>query len=133
MGLWKVRADSQARFLVDRIKNVFYCYGCGRGGDVIRFVELYYDLRFGEAMALLRSSRASESVLKDVVSFYQVQLHRHPEAVAYLQQRGIQQPQVIEDLGIGYAPGGRCLRQWLTTLGYLLGALQRVGLLNAAG
>jgi DNA primase len=133
MGLCPLHADNQPSFLVDPIKNLFYCYGCGRGGDVIRFVELYYDLRFGEAMALLRSSRASESVLKDVVSFYQVQLHRHPEAVAYLQQRGIQQPQVIEDLGIGYAPGGRCLRQWLTTLGYLRGDLQRVGLVNAAG
>jgi DNA primase len=27
--------------LVDPNKNLFYCYGCGRGGDVIRFAELY--------------------------------------------------------------------------------------------
>jgi len=109
-----------------------YCYGCGRGGDVIRFVELYYDVRFGEAMTLLRRSGRCGSLLEDVASFYQVQLHRHPEAVAYLHQRGIHQPQVIEELAIGYAPG-RCPRHWLTTLGYSLGELQQAGLVNAAG
>jgi hypothetical protein len=31
----------QPSFLVDPAKNLFYCYGCGRGGDLIRFVELY--------------------------------------------------------------------------------------------
>jgi DNA primase len=50
----------------------------------------------------------------------------------YLQLRGIQQPQIIEELAIGYAPG-RCLRPWLMTLGYSLSDLQQVGLVNAAG
>src|SRR5262249_19552048 len=59
-------------------------------------------------------------------------LHRHPEAAAYLQQRGIHQPEVIEEFAIGYAPG-RCLRHWLITLGYSLGELQQAGLVNAAG
>jgi DNA primase len=26
---------------VDPSKSLFYCYGCGQGGDVIRFVDLY--------------------------------------------------------------------------------------------
>jgi DNA primase len=67
-----------------------------------------------------------------VARFYQVQLDRHPEAAAYLQQRGIEQLQVIEEFAIGYAPG-RCLCHWLTTLGYSLGELQQAGLVNAAG
>jgi DNA primase len=133
MGLCPLHAEQQPSFLVDPVKNLFYCYGCGRGGDLIRFVELYYGVRFGEAMALLRRSRQSGSLLQDVTSFYQVQLHRHPEAAAYLQQRGIQKPQVIEELAIGYAPGCYCLRQWLTSLGYELGHLQQSGLVNAAG
>jgi len=29
---------------VDPLKNLFYCYGCGHGGDLIRFVELYHDV-----------------------------------------------------------------------------------------
>jgi DNA primase len=133
MGLCPLHLDHQPSFLVDPAKNLFYCYGCGRGGDLIRFVELYYGVKFGEAMALLRHCRQSESLLKDVANFCQVQLHRHPEAVAYLQQRGIQQALVIDALGIGYAPGGRCLRHWLTSLGYGLDDLQQAGLVNAAG
>jgi len=132
MGLCPLHCDHQPSFLVDPVKNLFYCYGCGRGGDVIRFVQLYYDVRFGEAMALLRRSTGCGSLLRDVASFYQVQLHRHPEAAAYLQQRGIHQPQVVEDLEVGYAPGGY-LRHWLVTLGYSLGAIQQAGLVNAAG
>jgi hypothetical protein len=51
-----------------------------------------------EAMALLRRFGRCGSLLPDVARFYQVQLHRHREAVAYLQQRGIHHPQVIEEL-----------------------------------
>jgi DNA primase len=132
MGLCPLHRDQQPSFLVDPNKNLFYCYGCGRGGDVIRFVELYHDVRFREAMALLRRFSGLESLLKDVASFYQVQLHRHPEAVDYLQQRGIRQPEVIDELEIGYAPG-RCLRHWLMTLGYSLADLHETWLVTPVG
>jgi integrase len=39
-----------------------------------------------------------DSLLSDVIRFYQVQLHRHPEAAAYLARRGIRQPEVIEPM-----------------------------------
>ena len=64
----------------------------------------------------LTRGRLMGLLLKDVTNFYQVQLHRHSEAIEYLQQRGINQPQVIDELGIGYAPG-HCLRHWLMTMG----------------
>jgi len=132
LGLCPLHRDHKPSFLVDPFKSLFYCYGCGRGGDVIRFVELYYGVRFSQAMALLRASFACGSLLKDVTQFYQLQLHRHPEAIRYLQQRGICESEMIDDLEIGYAPG-LCLRQWLMTLGYSLSELQRTGLVNATG
>src|SRR5579864_4382648 len=39
MGLCPLHNDHQPSFLVDTSKSLFYCYGCGRGGDVIRFAE----------------------------------------------------------------------------------------------
>ena len=90
---------------MDPCKNLFYCYGCGRGGDLIRFVELYHDVRFGEAMALLRRSSDMGSLLKDTARFYQMQLHRHPEAVIYLQQRGIQRARNHRRVGNRVCPG----------------------------
>jgi DNA primase len=132
MGICPLHRERWPSFLVDPAKNLFYCYGCGRGGDVIRFVELYCGVGFGEAMVLLQRSSRCGSLLAEVIRFYQVQLQRHPEAVAYLQQRGIVQPQILEELRIGYAPG-RCLRHWLTTLGYSWNELQQAGLVNGSG
>ena len=62
-------------------------------------------------MALLRHWGGLGSLLPDVAKFYQLHLHRHAAAAAYLMQRGLQ-AEVIEELRIGYAPG-RCLRAWL--------------------
>jgi DNA primase len=132
MGLCPLHTDHHPSFLVDPHKNLFYCYGCGRGGDVIRFAELYHGVRFREAVTLLRRRIGIGSLLEDVAKFYQMQLHRHAEAVAYLQQRGIFQPDVIDYLRIGYAPG-RCLRACLSSLGYPLECLQQAGLVNADG
>src|SRR5260370_23361889 len=61
-----------------------------------------------------------------------MQLHRHAEAVAYLYQRGVRAPELIEHMRIGYAPGG-CLRGWLIQLGYPLQTLRQAGLVTASG
>ena len=119
MGLCPLHDDHQPSFLVDPSKSLFYCYGCGRGGDVIRFAELYHQVRFPQALALLHQWRGLPPLLHEAASFYRMQLHRHGEAVAYLYQRGLRSPELIEHMRIGYAPGG-CLRGWLTQLGYPL-------------
>jgi DNA primase len=132
MGLCLLHDDHKPSCLVDSGKNLFYCYGCGRGGDVIRFAELYHQVKFPQALALLRQWRGWAPLLHEAASFYRMQLHRHAEAVAYLQQRGVRAPELIEHMQIGYAPGG-CLRAWLTQLGYPLSALRQAGLVSAVG
>jgi DNA primase len=132
MGLCPLHDDHQPSFLVDPSKNLFYCYGCNRGGDVIRFAELYHQVRFPRALALLQQWRGLPPLLRAAADFYRVQLHRHGEAVAYLYQRGIRSPEVIEHMRIGYAPGGS-LRGWLTQLGYPLPVLRQAGLVTGAG
>ncbi len=132
MGLCPLHADHKPSFLVDPSKSLFYCYGCGRGGDVIRFAELYHELKFPQAVALLHQWRGLPPLLHETAGFYQMQLHRHTEAVAYLYQRGVRSPELIEHMRIGYAPGG-CLRGWLTQLGYPLQALRQAGLVTGAG
>jgi DNA primase len=132
MGLCPLHEDHRPSFLIDPLKNLFYCYGCNRGGDVIRFAELYHQVRFPQALALLRQWIGLPPLLREVTEFYRIQLHRHSEAVAYLYQRGVRSPEVIEHMRIGYAPGG-CLRGWLTELGYSGLALREAGLVTAAG
>lgn len=132
IGLCPLHQDRQPSFLVDSAKDLFYCFGCERGGDVIRFVELSCSIRFPQALALLQQSRGSSSLLAATARFYQDQLHRSGEAVAYLQQRGIHSPEVIQHMRIGYAPGG-CLRLWLMQSGFPIDVLRRAGLITAAG
>ena len=124
MGLCPLHEDLKPSFLVDPHKSLFYCYGCGRGGDVIRFAELYHQVKFLQALELLRQWRGLAPLLHEAAGFYRMQLHRHGEAIAYLHQRGVRSPEVIEHMRIGYAPGG-CLRGWLTQLGYPFSALRQ--------
>ena len=132
MGLCPLHTEHQPSFLVDPHQNLFYCYGCGRGGDVMRFVELYHQVKFLQAVALLRERCGGAPWLDEVTDFYRTQLYRHREAVWYLHERGLRSSAVIEHLRIGYAPG-RCLRAWLTQLGYPTSALRQAGLVNAMG
>jgi DNA primase len=132
MGLCPLHEDRIPSFLVDPNKGLFYCYGCGCGGDVIRFAEIYHQVKFPQAVALLRQWRGAEPVLLEAERFYRIQLHRHGEAVAYLYQRGVRSLELIEHMRIGYAPGG-CLRGWLTQLGHSLPALRQTGLVTGAG
>ncbi len=133
MGLCPLHSDHKPSFLVDPSKSLFYCYGCGRGGDVIRFVELYHQTKFPQALALLHQWRGLAPLLHEAAGFYRRQLHRHGEAIAYLHQRGVRSPEVIEHMRIGYAPGGGCLRRWLKLLGYPLPAVLQAGLVTAIG
>jgi DNA primase len=132
MGLCPLHQDHKPSFVVDTSKNLFYCYGCGRGGDVIRFAELYHQVRFPEALGLLCQWRDMPPLLHETTRFYSMQLQRHTEAAAYLLQRGFRSPDLIEHMRIGYAPGG-CLRGWLTQLGFPLHALHQAGLVTTAG
>ena len=52
MGLCPLHEDHKPSFLVDPNQDLFYCYGCGRGGDVIRFAELYHQVKFSASPGL---------------------------------------------------------------------------------
>ena len=54
VGLCPLHRDSRPSFYVNARKNLFYCHGCGRGGDLIRLVELLFDLPFRQTIAHLQ-------------------------------------------------------------------------------
>jgi DNA primase len=136
VGLCPLHQETQPSFYVNARKNLFYCQGCGQGGDLIRFIELSRHLSFRQSLAYLQQQSAppadSAAVLEQAAAFYQEQLDRYPEARHYLEQRGLHDAALIQQLRIGYAPGAS-LRRHLTTQGYAFDLLQRVGLLNSQG
>jgi DNA primase len=139
VGLCPLHRETHPSFSVNTNKNLFYCYGCGQGGDLIRFVELFQHLSFRQGVAHLKqelaalaSSRSTSELLAHAAAFYQLELHRYPQAVQYLGRRGLQDSALLEELGLGYAPGGN-LRRHLSGLGYALEQLLEVGLINPQG
>jgi len=132
MGLCPLHCDHKPSFLVDPSKSLFYCYGCGRGGDVIRFVQDYHQVQFLQALTLLYQWRGLAPLVHEAAGFYRMLLHRHGEAVEYLHQRGVRSPELVEHMRIGYAHHGG-LRSWLMQLGHPLQALRQSGLVTAVG
>src|SRR5438309_11955967 len=53
VGLCPFHRETRPSFYVNAAKNLFYCHGCGRGGDLIRFVQLFLDLPFRQTVAHL--------------------------------------------------------------------------------
>jgi DNA primase len=131
-GLCPLHSETRPSFWIHPGKNLFYCHGCGQGGDVIRLVELWHHLSFAEALAHLRAWLGAADLVAETAAFYRAQLGRFPEAAAYLQKRGIHRGDTIAALGIGYAPGA-CLRAHLQGLGFGTGQMRAAGVINGSG
>ncbi|SMC24001.1 DNA primase [Desulfacinum hydrothermale DSM 13146] len=128
MGLCPFHREKTPSFQVDAGNGLFYCFGCGAGGDVITFAMRHWDLDFGEAVRYLaeryhvplpelekqrpgrRSSdtQAILSALEEACTFYYRQLHQSEKgrvARDYIRSRGLT-AQVVEQQRLGYAPDG---------------------------
>jgi DNA primase len=135
VGLCPLHEETRPSFYVNTRKDVFYCHGCGQGGDLIRFIQLSRHLPFRRGLACLDSqitTADSAAALEHAAAFYRRQLDSYPEALSYLNKRGLQDPILIKDLHVGYAPGGS-LRRHLTAQGYSFDLLRQSGLLNVNG
>ncbi len=125
-GLCPFHTEKTPSFTVSKDKGFFKCFGCGAGGDVVKFVELYQKVSFPEAVRSL-AQRASltipesvdgaedrvaaaerEALVKlheDAQAFYLEQLATPAGARARreLEQRGLSET-TIATFGYGYAP-----------------------------
>ena len=52
-GLCPFHSEKTASFSVNEPKQMFHCFGCGTGGDVVEYVQKYYNLDFPGALQFL--------------------------------------------------------------------------------
>ena len=116
-------------FSVSHSKQIFHCFGCGEGGNVISFVMKYDNLPFIDAVKMLAERagipipQAKEEreltrlydVNKEAAAFYRERLKSAAEksgVAEYVRKRAID-PDMIELFGIGYAPDSwdACLKR----------------------
>ena len=102
-------------FVVSPQKQIFHCFGCGIGGDSIKFVMEYEKLSYPEAIEKLASayniplsytksannSSDARRVLEILQNRYKEALYKNDFAMDYLKKRGISLKS-IEHFGIGY-------------------------------
>ncbi|HEU5252437.1 MAG TPA: DNA primase [Solirubrobacterales bacterium] len=127
VGLCPFHEERTPSFSVEPQEKLYHCFGCGVGGDVIKFVEEKDGLNFAEAVELLadrygvelereqedpraeakrQRRRRLEELLDRAASFYASFLWESEEAGKardYLAGRGLQEA-VLRDFGVGYAP-----------------------------
>jgi DNA primase len=129
-GLCPFHQEKTPSFTVSPIKQIFYCFGCGKGGDVYNFVMEMEKCEFPEAVKIVaekcgiaiphqkerspeeRKENQQRSVLvemhREAQTFFVKQLEGTLEgkaARAYLEDRGLDKD-MIARFGIGYAPSG---------------------------
>jgi DNA primase len=127
-GLCPFHQEKTASFSVSPSKQVFYCFGCGKGGDAITFLRELEHLSYVEAIERLAQTvgvhlryegdslaerRAAERraalyrANEEAAALYRTMLaggREAEDARAYVTERGIA-AEAIERFGIGYAPG----------------------------
>lgn len=63
LGLCPFHAEKTPSFTVNAAKGMFYCFGCGAGGDVVSFVMRMEGLAFPEALRSLARRVDRKSVV----------------------------------------------------------------------
>lgn len=129
VGLCPFHSEKTPSFTVNPEKQIFHCFGCARGGNVISFLMQHEDLSFPEAtrrlaqrggvtiptrpMTAHQKKRISEkdaifNVNQSAMEFFHHALrdnHGENRAMAYLKKRGIT-GETIDQFRLGYAPPG---------------------------
>ena len=115
-------------FVVSPSKQIYHCFGCGVGGDSIKFVMELEKLSYPEAIEKLASMynfslnytkgssdySDAKRVLETIQTWYVKNLENNPTAKQYLLDRGVAQSS-IERFGIGYVPDGNSVINFLNS------------------
>ena len=108
---------------VDRVRGLYHCFGCGKGGDVFTFVQDTQNVDFGDAIEML-AKRAGITLVRDpadakrrgrrgaaveamrrAIDVYHERLKKAPQAGparAYLRNRGYDLA-IIDEWRLGFA------------------------------
>lgn len=153
MGLCPFHAEKTPSFSVSPEKQIFHCFGCGKGGNVFTFIMEVEGLSFLEAVRHLaeragipvegvaasagpsKREEARTWMLKAhrlVAQLYQHVLWERKEgekALAYLRKRGFR-PETIKAFQLGYAPESRdFVTRFLAKRRFPLPLMEKAGLL----
>ena len=152
-GLCPFHNEKSPSFSVSREKQMYYCFGCGAGGNVFTFLMEYENYSFQEALKYLADQagvelpeaeyskeareRADQKAIlleinKVAAQYFYVQL-KSPQgahALSYLKDRGLSD-EMIHSFGLGYSNKySNDLYQYLKSKGYRDELIVKAGLVT---
>lgn len=129
-------------FVVSPSKQIYHCFGCGVGGDSIKFVMEYEKLSYPETLEKLASmynvnleydntnqKKQDIRVLEDINKYYQKLYVNNNTAKEYIRSRGISEFS-IEKFEIGYAPKSYDTINYLKSNHYNLNEAIELGVID---
>ena len=145
-GLCPFHNEKTPSFNVNEEKQIFKCFGCGASGDVIAFVEKYYNHDFRGACEMLAGeygidltgafgSSEHKKELYEInrqaaMFFYKALRSGMNPGYAYMKNRGISE-ETMNRFGIGYADGDwHSLLDHMESLGVSRDRLMHLGLIS---
>ena len=152
-GLCPFHNEKSPSFSVSRQKQMYYCFGCGAGGNVFTFIMEYENFTFVEALKMLAeragvelpemeySKEAKEKadlratlleINKLAAKYFYAQLKSQSGSVGYqyLKKRGLSE-ETITAFGLGYSNKySDDLYRYLKTKGYSDTLLAKAGLIS---
>ena len=145
-GLCPFHNEKTPSFNVNEDKQIFKCFGCGASGDVIGFVEKYYNHDFRAACEMLageygidltgafggseHKKELYEINRQAAMFFYKALRSRMNPGYAYMKNRGISE-ETMNRFGIGYADGDwHSLLDHMESLGVPRDKLLQLGLIS---
>lgn len=149
IGLCPFHNEKTPSFVVSENKQIFTCFGCHKSGNVIKFVMLYYNLSFMEAVEKLadqygiefrrgRYNNARNQKYFDVntaaARFFFRNLRRNSNSgLEYMIKRGMTR-ETLHDFGIGYADDSwNSLYNHLKSQGFDEKTMMEAGLISKSG
>ncbi len=116
-GLCPFHDEKTPSFIVSPLKQFYKCFGCGAGGDAIKFLMEFEKLSYPEAIEKLASQynftlsytkgessgNTERRILEAIGRWYRANLEHNTTAREYLEKRGVSLAS-IEKFGLGYAP-----------------------------
>ncbi|NVO00983.1 MAG: toprim domain-containing protein [Geobacteraceae bacterium] len=151
VGLCPFHAEATPSFSVNPAQNLWQCFGCGTGGDSIRFVELFDKIGFPEAVGKLDGTPSAPAppatpaaakepaaltakqikLLTRVIEFYHKTFSEDGRAREYLAGRCITDNALFAAHCVGFANG--TLLNVLPQEGDVIDGLKELGILNERG
>ena len=146
-GLCPFHKETKPSFYVSPEMQIFKCFGCNLGGDVIKFLMQIENLtylqvlekiknEYGLEIEVLEKEKSNSNEEKKIMEinyaalkFFRQEIKKNKSVLDYLSRRGLKE-KTISDFELGFSVGNTLFRDYLYSQGYDYELIKKAGLLD---